>query len=131
MTEMIDWKSRHIPEPWGLSENDDLYRKMVLFYHAKCELYDRTLTDKRDRYDETCAFLKNTEQQKWSNKYALSLRESIKQWYMDRHQTPFDNKEWTVAQNQLSAMKAQYCIDMCNYYLENGDKVICELTKTF
>lgn len=131
MTEMIDWKSRHIPEPWGLSENDDLYRKMVLFYYAKCELYDRTLTVKRDRYDETCAFLENPEQRKLSNKYALSLRENIKQWHMDRFQTPFDNKKWTVAQNQLSAMKAQYCIDMCNYYLDNGDEVICGLNNMF
>lgn len=129
MTEIMDWKAQYNLEPRRLSENEDLYRKMVLFYYAKCELYDRTLTDKRDRHDKTCAFLENPECRKLSNKYAISLRENIKQWYMDRFQMIFDNKKWLIAQNQLSAMKAQYCIDVCNYYLENGDEVIFGLNE--
>lgn len=42
------------------SVNDDkeyLWYKLLCYYHAKTELYDRRLTDKRDPYDKTSAFI--------------------------------------------------------------------------
>lgn len=39
------------------SEIDDVYFKYHCFYNAQTELYDRTLTDERDKYDPTSAFI--------------------------------------------------------------------------
>ncbi|MBC5688097.1 hypothetical protein H8S37_04005 [Mediterraneibacter sp. NSJ-55] len=48
-------------------------KKMVCFYQAKCEIYDRSLTDLRSPYDKTEAFIVG-EAKKYSTHYAESLK---------------------------------------------------------
>lgn len=59
------------------SENDifnNIYFKMHCLYNAKTEIYDRTLTDMRDRYDPTSAYINcSYEVRSASNQYAYSL----------------------------------------------------------
>ena len=60
-----------------MGEMERIVFKLCCYYHAKTELYDRTLTDKRSRHDPTEAYLGNSTTRSLSNKYALELRERI------------------------------------------------------
>ena len=53
-------------------EMDGIYFKLACFYKAETELYDRSLTDLRDRYDPTSAFITG-ENRKYSNAYSFKL----------------------------------------------------------
>lgn len=55
-------------------ENDyeDIYFLLHCLYNAKTELYDRTLTDMRSRYDPTEAFIDGWNKSK-SNLYSRKL----------------------------------------------------------
>ena len=45
-------------EEWEFKNNyEDIYFLLHCLYNAKTELYDRTLTDMRSRYDPTEAFI--------------------------------------------------------------------------
>ena len=59
------------------SENDifnNIYFKMHCLYNAKTEIYDRILTDMRDRYDPTSAYIGySSEIRSVSNQYSYSL----------------------------------------------------------
>lgn len=121
-----EFMSRYQCIPYQKDETDSVYEKMVCFYHAKCELYDRSLTDLRSRFDRTEAFIVG-EQGKHSSHHAESLRKKISKWYSEKFKMPFDIERWKKANNDLSRMSAQYPIDMCKYFLKNNDEIICEL----
>lgn len=42
---------------YSISETDWIYYKLACFYQAKTELYDRTLTNLRERYDPTSVYI--------------------------------------------------------------------------
>ena len=47
-------------EEWNFKNDyEDIYFLLHCLYNAKTELYDRTLTDMRSRYDPTEAFIDN------------------------------------------------------------------------
>ena len=96
--------------------------KLCCYYHAKTELYDRGLTDKRSRHDPTEAYLDNSSARSLSNKYAFELRE----WIID-----FAEKKLNIRRDVFRKMfqeqsnrnlySAQGWIDLYNYLTENGE----------
>ena len=63
------------------SDYEDIYFLLHVLYNAKTELYDRTLTDMRSRYDPTEAFI-NVYNKKWSDWYAINLYKKCDRWSM-------------------------------------------------
>lgn len=61
---------------YSISETDWIYYKLACFYQAKTELYDRTLTNLRERYDPTSAYIIG-ENRKHSTLYASKLFHQI------------------------------------------------------
>ena len=72
---------------WEFENNyEDIYFLLHCLYNAKTELYDRTLTDMRSRYDPTEAFIDgwNKDSSNWYSKKlydnvlnALSLKQKV------------------------------------------------------
>ena len=58
------------------NEEDDLWYKLCVYYHAKTELYDRTLTDLRSPYDPTEAYIEG-HIRKYSDAYAIKVRNFV------------------------------------------------------
>ena len=58
------------------NEFENIYFKLVCFYHAKTEEYDRTLTDLRDRHDTTSAYVTGIAA-RYSNSYAQNILRKI------------------------------------------------------
>ncbi len=121
-----EFMSRYQFVPYQKDEIDSVYEKMACFYHAKCEIYDRSLTHLRSRFDRTEAFVVG-EQRKYSTYHAELLRKKIFEWYREKFKMPFDIERWKKADNDLCRMSAQYPIDMYEYFLKNNDEIICEL----
>jgi len=97
---------------------EDIWFKLLCFYHAKTELYDRSLTDLRAKYDPTSAFVEG-ENRRWSNSHAISCYRFITKIATDLRIRPeiiksnrFGNK---------CKLSAQGWIDTYNYLLENGE----------
>lgn len=83
-------------------ENPDTeeYRAAV-WYMAKTELYDRSLTDERSPYDPTEAFVIYPPYKRLSNSYALELRKKIREYidwaYVDceiRKYSEYSAQKW-------------------------------------
>lgn len=121
-----EFMSRYQYIPYQKDELDSVYEKIACFYHAKCEIYDRSLTDLRSRFDRTESFVTG-EQRKYSLYYAESLRKKIFEWCREKFKMPFDIERWERTNNDMGRMSAQYSIDMCEYFLKNNDEIICEL----
>ena len=56
---------------------ENIWFKLCCLYHAKTELYDRTLTDLRSPHDPTEAFIDEPCVRSLSNQYAKKLRNQI------------------------------------------------------
>lgn len=127
MIENIGWKCGFMAQPFEYNR----YEKISIFYNAKCELFDRTITDKRARYDDTCSFLETSTQRNFSNKYAINLIKKIEEWYMGKYNENFDHKLFKEKQQKLNSYKAQYAIDLFEQYIRNQDELVCELNNLF
>ena len=73
MFEPYEWKKRIFSEPVKRSPIEELYYKVRCYYNAQTELYDRLLTDEREPWDNTSAFVHNVYVRKLSNEYAELL----------------------------------------------------------
>lgn len=60
---------------------DNLPYSLACLYIGMTEKYDRSLTDMRDRYDQTKAFLYCNEMRSESNRYAAFVRNKIMKDY--------------------------------------------------
>ena len=127
MIENIEWKCGFMVRSFEYNR----YEKISIFYNAKCELFDRTLTDKRDRYDDTCSFLETSSQRNFSNKYAINLIKKIEEWYTRKYNENFDCKLFKEEQQKLNRYKVQYVIDLFEQYIRNQDELMCELNDLF
>jgi len=58
-------------------EKRELWYKLLCYYYAKTELYDRTLTNARSKYDDTEAYLTNSTERSLSTQYAKKVRTDI------------------------------------------------------
>lgn len=98
-----------------MNEKEYLWYKLCVYYYAKTELYDRTLTDLRSPIDPTEAYIIG-ENRIYSNRYALSLRQFIM----------YVAKKLNITNCHLNAfighrLSAQGWIDEYNRLIENGE----------
>lgn len=101
---------------------EDLYFKYHCFYNAKVELYDRTLTDERDRYDPTSAFIGYTTMvRSYSQSYAYSLFLWCVRNIEDITKQPFSNVLWKECVKKYLRLSAQGWIDLYEHLVENGE----------
>lgn len=75
------------------SDYEDIYFLLHVLYNAKTELYDRTLTDMRSRYDPTEAFI-SVHNKKWSDWYAINLYKKCRKCIELATLKPFNNEKW-------------------------------------
>lgn len=107
------------------SENDifnNIYFKMHCLYNAKTEMYDRTLTDKRDRLDPTSAYIGYTSEiRSASNQYAYSLYLWCRKEIERETKRPFDVYKWRESVKKYYNLSAQGWIDLYEYLVENDE----------
>ena len=98
-----------------MTDNEKIY----IYYMAKTELYDRTLTNMRSPYDSTEAFITGRFSRRLSNKYAITLSQKLHigrikrtinpsllymsaQWYIDVFNDLYENNELDFIENYLA-----------------------------
>lgn len=91
---------------------NDLYFKALVFYNAKTEIYDRSLTDMRSPYDYTEAYIIGDIRSK-SNSYAFRLYGILKQ-YIEIKTNKFDTYLWNNLKRNYKYYTSQYWIDIYN-----------------
>ena len=70
------YQKKYLGECMGVNEENYLWYKLCVYYHAKTELYDRTLTDLRSPYDPTEAYI-DGDIRKYSDAYAIKVRNFV------------------------------------------------------
>lgn len=95
--------------------SDDIYFKMHCLYNAETELYDRLLTDMRDRYDPTSAYLASNDMRGRSNLYAYHLYQWCKRQIEYETGMPFDFAKWKESTIRYENMSAQWWVDLYIY----------------
>ena len=120
MFEPYEWRSKVFAESVKKSPIEELYYKVRCYYNAQTELYDRTLTDEREPWDNTSAFIYNGYIRKLSNEYAIHLYRFCKRVLslQDSHQN-FDYNMCKSTNN--NKYKAQYWIDEYERLKSNGE----------
>lgn len=102
------------------SRQDDIYFKMHCLYNAKTEMYDRTLTNKRDKYDPTSAYINcSREVRSASNAYSISLYLWCRREIEYKTRRPFDAYLWRESIKGYN-LSAQGWIDLYEHFVENG-----------
>ena len=91
---------------------NDLYFKALVFYNAKTEIYDRSLTDMRSPYDYTEAYIIGDIRSK-SKSYAFRLYGILKQ-YIEIKTNKFDTYLWNNLKRNYKYYTSQYWIDIYN-----------------
>ncbi len=95
-------------------EIQHLWYKLCCYYHAKTELYDRTLTDLRSPYDPTEAYiqggiergLSNANARKirrFVNEMAIGIPEHIKHTSLNTNKYRYSAQDWIDEYNRLMA----------------------------
>ena len=120
MFEPYEWRSKVFAESVKKSPIEELYYKVRCYYNAQTELYDRTLTDEREPWDNTSAFIYNGYIRKLSNEYAIHLYRFCKRVLslQDPHQN-FDYNMWKSTNN--NKYKAQYWMKEYEKLKSNGE----------
>lgn len=92
---------------------EDIYFKMHCLYNAETELYDRTLTDMRDKYDPTEAYIGcSNEIRNKSNSYAFSLYQWCRREIEYKTGRPFDRAQWIESIRGYRHLSSQGWIDL-------------------
>ena len=105
-----------------MNRNDNIYFKMHCLYNAKTELYDRSLTDMRDKYDPTSAYIGYSwEVRNASNYYAYSLYLWCKKVIVQKTKRPFNIHTWRESIKKYWNLSAQGWINLYEYLVENGE----------
>ena len=101
---------------------NDLYFKMHCLYNAETELYDRSLTDTRDRYDPTSAWINTSnEVRSKSNAYAKRLYRWCRNNIEYETGRPFDFALWKECIKKYQYLSAQGWIDLYKQLLLQQD----------
>ena len=109
------WERTYLCKPIMNDELDSWY-KLCVYYHAKTELYDRTLTDLRSPYDPTEAYIQGIERSlSWA--YARKIRQFISEMTID---IPEHIKSIGLNANKYH-YSAQDWINEYNRLVENGE----------
>ena len=96
---------------------NDIYFKMHCLYNAETELYDRSLTDMRDKYDPTSAYLVDREASNKSNIYAKKLYRWCRNQIEYETGMPFNFVSWNESIKKYIHLSAQGWIDLYEYLL--------------
>ena len=120
MFDSYEWRIKVFAESVKKSPIEELYYKVRCYYNAQTELYDRTLTDEREPWDNTSAFIYNGYIRKLSNEYAIHLYRFCKRVLslQDPHQN-FDYNMWKSTNN--NKYKTQCWIDEYERLKSNGE----------
>ena len=120
MLNPYEWRSKVFAESGKKNPIEELYYKVRCYYNTQTELYDRTLTDEREPWDNTSAFIYNGYIRKLSNEYAIYLYRFCKRVLSSQepHQK-FDHNMWKSTNN--NKYKAQYWIDEYERMESNGE----------
>ena len=94
-------------------ENDyeDIYFLFHCLYNAKTELYDRTLTDMRSRYDPTEAFIDDWNKSK-SNLYSKKLYDKCVKCIELKTKSRFIHRYWKECVWKFQSLSAQEWINL-------------------
>lgn len=98
---------------------DDIYFKMHCLYNAKTELYDRSLTDMRGKYDPTSAYLVLNNMRSKSNLYARNLYQWCRKQIEYATGMSFNPVKWKESVRRYENMSAQGWIDLYNHLAMN------------
>lgn len=82
---------------------EELWYKLLCYYHAKTELYDRTLTNLRSPYDSTEAYIVEPHVRKLSNQYSHRCRKMI-EFIANCESIPFDMRRYSQYKNYSAQM---------------------------
>ena len=97
---------------------NDTYFKMHCIYNAETELYDRSLTDMRDRYDPTSAYIGcSNEVRSKSNAYAYRLYRWCRREIEYKTGRPFNFMLWKESVRGYDNLTAQGWVDLYKYLL--------------
>lgn len=100
---------------------DNIYFKMHCLYNAKTEIYDRSLTNMRDKYDPTSTFINcSSEIKRESNYYAFKLYLWCKDVIIKETKRPFNFHMWKESISKYMSLSAQGWIDLYEYLVEDG-----------
>lgn len=93
---------------------------MHCLYNAETELYDRSLTDMRDKYNPTSAYVgaSNTVRNR-SNLYACNLYQWCIKQIEYKTGKPFDPVKWKESTKRYENMSAQWWIDLYVFLLRS------------
>lgn len=100
---------------------DDIYFKMHCLYIAKTELYNRTLTDGRDRYDPTSAYVVCPWCRSRSTYYASKLYKQCVQEIEKKTGKLFSTEQWRKSIKGHLNMSAQSWINLYDHLTEIGE----------
>lgn len=114
---MREWKTKYLCEPVPVNEKEYVWYKLLVFYHAQTEKFDRGLTELRSIYDPTEAFIVLDEHRNRSNRYAFDMRQFINDM-ADGLGIPMDMRCMTSSKYHFSA---QRWIDEYDRLSENGE----------
>ena len=104
---------------------EDIYFKMHCLYNAETELYDRTLTDRRDRYDPTSAYINcSNEVRNKSNFYAFTLYRWCIREIERKTGRPFDRVQWIDSIKGYERLSAQGWIDLYEQLLIKKEFIV-------
>jgi len=96
---------------------EDIYFKMHCLYNAKTELYDRSLTDMRGKYDSTSAYLVLNNIRNKSNLYACNLYQWCRKQIEYATGMSFNPAKWKESVRRYENMSAQGWIDLYTFLL--------------
>ena len=104
------WETTYLCKP-VMNDESDLWYKLCVYYHAKTELYDRTLTDLRSPYDPTEAYIQGSERSlSWAyarkirqfiNEMAIGISEHIKSSGLNANKHRYSAQDWIDEYNRL------------------------------
>ena len=93
------------------SDYEDIYFLLHVLYNAKTELYDRTLTDRRSRYDPTEAFIESWNKDS-SNWYSKKLYDKCVKCIEFKTKSRFIHRYWKECVWKFQSLSAQEWINL-------------------
>lgn len=103
-------------EEWNFKNDyEDIYFLLHCLYNAKTELYDRTLTDMRSRYDSTEAFIDvwiNGWNRRRSNWYSKKLYDKCVKCIELKTRGHFIHRHWKECVWKYKGLSAQEWINL-------------------
>lgn len=99
---------------------NNIYFKMHCLYNAKAEMYDRTLTDMRSRYDPTEAYIPESVRH-LSNSNAYRVYLFCVNEIERVTKKSFDSRLWRDSVRGYQCLSAQGWIDLYEYLVTNGE----------